>query len=153
MLTARDEELDKVLGLELGADDYIVKPYSLRELISRVRAALRRAYGELAVTAAGERLRFGDIELDLERLQVTRAGKLVDLTPIEFRLLRYFVTHPNRPLNREALIEAVWGYDSDIGSDRTVDVHIRHLREKLEDDPANPRWLVTVRGMGYKFEP
>ncbi len=153
MLTARDEELDKVLGLELGADDYIVKPYSLRELISRVRAALRRAYGELSAASAGERLRFGDIELDLERLQVTRAGKLVDLTPIELRLLRYFVTHPDRPLSREALIEAVWGYDSDIGSDRTVDVHIRHLREKLEDDPANPRWLVTVRGMGYKFEP
>jgi DNA-binding response OmpR family regulator len=153
MLTARDEELDKVLGLELGADDYIVKPYSLRELISRVRAALRRAYGELSAASAGERLRFGDIELDLERLQVTRAGKLVDLTPIELRLLRYFVTHPDRPLSREALIQAVWGYDSDIGSDRTVDVHIRHLREKLEDDPANPRWLVTVRGMGYKFEP
>jgi DNA-binding response OmpR family regulator len=153
MLTARDEELDKVLGLELGADDYVVKPYSLRELISRVRAALRRAYGELAATSVGSRLRFGDVEMDLERLQVTRRGRPVELTPTEFRLLRYLVSHPGRPCSRDALIEAVWGYDSDVGSDRTVDVHIRHLREKLEDDPANPRWLVTVRGVGYKFEP
>jgi DNA-binding response OmpR family regulator len=152
MLTARDEELDKVLGLELGADDYVVKPYSLRELISRIRALLRRAYGELATASQGSPLRFGEVELDLERLQVTRQGRLVDLTPTEFRLLRYLVTRPDRPCSRHALIEAVWGYDSGIGSDRTVDVHIRHLREKLEDDPANPRWLVTVRGVGYKFE-
>jgi DNA-binding response OmpR family regulator len=152
MLTARDEELDRVLGLELGADDYVVKPYSLRELISRIRALLRRAYGELAAVSAGDRLRFGEVEVDMERLQVTRAGRLVDLTPTEFRLLRYLVGNPNRPFSRSELIEAVWGYASDIGSDRTVDVHIRHLREKLEDDPANPRWVVTVRGIGYKFE-
>lgn len=152
MLTACDEELDKVLGLELGADDYVVKPYSLRELISRVRALLRRAYGELAAASVGDRLRFGEIELDLERLRVTRSGQPVELTPTEFRLLRYLVTYPNRPFSREALIEAVWGYDSDVGSDRTVDVHVRHLREKLEDDPGDPRWLVTVRGIGYKFE-
>jgi DNA-binding response OmpR family regulator len=152
MLTARDEELDRVLGLELGADDYVVKPYSLRELISRIRALLRRAYGELAAVSAGDRLRFGEVEVDMERLQVTRAGKLVDLTPTEFRLLRYLVGNPNRPFSRSELIEAVWGYASDIGSDRTVDVHIRHLREKLEDDPASPRWIVTVRGIGYKFE-
>jgi DNA-binding response OmpR family regulator len=100
----------------------------------------------------GDRLRFGEVELDLERLQVTRRGRLIDLTPTEFRLLRYLVSNPDRPLGRSALIEAVWGYDSGIGSDRTVDVHIRHLREKLEDDPTNPRWLVTVRGIGYKFE-
>jgi two-component system alkaline phosphatase synthesis response regulator PhoP len=117
MLTARDEEVDKVLGLELGADDYMVKPYSLRELISRVRALLRRAYGELSAASVGGRLRFGDVEVNMERIQVT-----------------------------------VWGYASDVSSDRTVDVHIRHLRKKLEDDPANPRWLVTVRGVGYKFE-
>ena len=152
ILTARDEELDKVLGLELGADDYVVKPYSLRELISRIRALLRRAYGELALTSVGDRIRFGEIELDLERLRVTRQGRPVDLTPTEFRLLRYLVTHPDRPFSRDALIQAVWGYDSDIGSDRTVDVHIRHLREKLEQDPGNPCWLITVRGMGYKFE-
>jgi len=153
MLTACDEELDKVLGLELGADDYVVKPYSLRELISRIRALLRRAYGELAAVSVGTRLRFGEVEVDLERLQVVRRGKAVDLTPTEFRLLRYLVSRPGRPFSRDELIEAVWGYASDVGSDRTVDVHVRHLREKLEDDPANPRWLVTVRGMGYKFEP
>jgi two-component system alkaline phosphatase synthesis response regulator PhoP len=152
MLTARDEELDKVLGLELGADDYVVKPYSLRELISRIRALLRRAYGELAAASDGERLIFGDVEVDLERLQVYHRGQSVDLTPTEFRLLRYLLAHPDRPLSRDTLIEAVWGYDSTVGSDRTVDVHIRHLREKLEDDPSNPRWLVTVRGIGYKFE-
>jgi two-component system alkaline phosphatase synthesis response regulator PhoP len=152
ILTARDEEVDKVLGLELGADDYVVKPYSLRELLSRIRALLRRSYGELAATPMEGRLRFGEIEIDMERLQVTRQGKPVDLTPTEFRLLRHLVSNPNRPFSRDELIEAVWGYASDIGSDRTVDVHIRHLRKKLEDDPANPRWIVTVRGMGYKFE-
>jgi DNA-binding response OmpR family regulator len=152
MLTARDEEMDKVLGLELGADDYIVKPYSLREVISRIRAALRRAYGELAAVAPGASIRFGDVEMDMERLRVTRRGEAVDLTPTEFRLLRYLVSHPDRPFSREQLIEAVWGYEGGVGSDRTVDVHIRHLREKLEPDPANPRWLVTVRGIGYKFE-
>jgi DNA-binding response OmpR family regulator len=153
MLTACDEEVDKVLGLELGADDYVVKPYSLRELVSRIRAHLRRAYGELAADPTGERLRFGDVEVDEERLQVTRGGRAVNLTPTEFRLLRYLVSNPGRPFGRGELIEAVWGYASDIGSDRTVDVHVRHLREKLEDDPSDPRWLVTVRGVGYKFEP
>jgi DNA-binding response OmpR family regulator len=153
MLTARDEEFDKVLGLELGADDYVVKPYSLRELISRVRALLRRAYGDLALPSTGGRLRFGEVEIDLERLQVSRRGAPVNLTPTEFRLLRYLVSNPDRPFSRDALIEAIWGYDSDIGSDRTIDVHMRHLREKLEDDPASPRWLVTMRGIGYKFAP
>jgi len=153
MLTARDEELDKVLGLELGSDDYVVKPYSVRELVSRIRALLRRAYGELAAASTDDRLVFGETEIDLQRLRVVRRGHPVDLTPTEFRLLRYLVSHPDRPFSRSALIEALWGYDSDIGGDRTVDVHIRHLRQKLEDDPANPRWLVTVRGFGYKFEP
>lgn len=154
MLTARDEELDKVLGLELGADDYVVKPYGLRELTSRIRALLRRAYGDLSgAEATAGRLQFGDVEVDLERLLVHRQGRLVDLTPTEFRLLRYLVAHPGRPTSRQALIEAVWGYDSEIGYDRTVDVHVRHLRQKLEPDPAHPRYLVTVRGTGYKFEP
>lgn len=153
MLTARDEELDKVLGLELGADDYLVKPYSLRELVSRVRALLRRAYGELAAPAADQRLVFGSLVIDMERLLVLRNQQLLELTPIEFRLLRYLAIHPDRPFNRDQLIDALWGYDSDIGSDRTVDVHVRHLRQKLEEDPANPRWIVTVRGFGYKFAP
>ncbi|RIL11465.1 DNA-binding response regulator [bacterium] len=153
MLTARDDEVDKVLGLELGADDYVVKPYSLRELHSRIRALLRRAYGELAGEPAARRVVFGDIELDLERMVVVRRGQAVDLTPIEFRLLRHLVAHPDRPFDRDALIEAIWGYESDVGNSRTVDVHMRHLRQKLEDDPADPRWLVTVRGVGYKFQP
>lgn len=152
MLTARDEPIDKVLGLELGADDYVIKPYNLRELIARIRALMRRAYGELAQTARGERVSFGNIEIDLERLVVTRAGQPVTLTPTEFRLLRYLAAHPDRVLSRAVLIEAVWGYDSEIGSERTVDVHIRHLREKLEEDPANPRWILTARGMGYRLE-
>jgi DNA-binding response OmpR family regulator len=149
MLTARDEEFDKVLGLEMGADDYVVKPFSLREIIARVRAMLRRSYGDLAASSAGKRITFGDIDIDLERLQVLQRGQPVTLTPTEFRLLRHLASHPDRPFNREALIEVVWGYDSSVGNERTVDVHIRHLREKLEADPANPRWLVTVRGVGY----
>ncbi len=152
MLTARDEELDKVLGLELGADDYVVKPYRLRELIARLRALLRRAYGDLAGATGTDRLIFGNLELDLEALQVTRDGKIVLLTATEFRLLHYLASHPDRIFNRSALIEAVWGYDAPVGYDRTVDVHIRHLREKLEEDPSNPRWIVTVRGLGYKFQ-
>lgn len=153
ILTARDEELDKVLGLELGADDFVVKPYQLRELIARIRALLRRSYGELAQVSQGERITFGEVTIDLELLQVQRGGEPIYLTPTEFRLLRYLVSHPNRPFNRQALIEAIWGYEEVIGSNRTVDVHIRHLREKLEDDPANPSWIVTVRGVGYKFQP
>jgi DNA-binding response OmpR family regulator len=153
MLTARDEEVDRVLGLELGADDYVVKPYSLRELISRIRALLRRTYGDLATPPPEGRVTFGPVEVDLERWLVYRDGQLIDLTPTEFRLLRYLMAHPGRPFGREALIEAVWGYETLVGSERTVDVHIRHLRQKLEADPAHPRWLVTVRGVGYKFEP
>ena len=153
MLTARDEPIDKVLGLELGADDYVVKPYNLRELIARIRALIRRAYGELSEVSQGEKINFGAIELDLEQLRVLREGEQVYLTPTEFRLLRYLVSRPNRPTSRDAILEAIWGYSGDIGSERTVDVYIRHLREKLEEDPANPRWIVTVRGMGYKYEP
>ncbi|MBW7881526.1 MAG: response regulator transcription factor [Caldilineaceae bacterium] len=149
IVTARDEEVDKILGLELGADDYVVKPYSLREVISRIRALLRRAYGELSAAAPDQPLHFGPFTIDVDRLQLTRDGRPIDLTPMEFRLLRHLALHAERPCSRDSLIEAVWGYDSDIGNDRTVDVHIRHLRTKLEDDPATPRWLVTVRGAGY----
>lgn len=152
ILTASDEEVDKVLGLELGADDYVVKPYNLRELIARIRALLRRAYGDLSLSKISKRYTFGDIEIDTEHIQVRRKGQPVYLTSTEFRLLHCLVTHPNRPFDRSALIEEVWGYDSSIGSERTVDVHIRHLREKLEEDPSNPRWIVTMRGMGYKFQ-
>ncbi len=151
MVTARDEEVDKVLGLELGADDYIVKPFSFREVLSRVRAALRRAYGELASAAGQERVGFGDIVVDLQKMRVERAGQPVLLTPTEYRLLRHLVTHPDQVFSRDSLLEVVWGYDSSVDSQRTVDVHMRHLREKLEKDAASPRWLVTVRGTGYMF--
>ena len=150
MVTARDEEVDKVLGLELGADDYIVKPFGLRELVSRIRAALRRAYGELSSPSA-EKVGFGQIIVDLQRMRVDRAGQMVYLTPTEYRLLRHLVTHPDQVFSRESLLEIVWGYDSSVDSQRTVDVHMRHLREKLEDDPAEPKWLRTVRGSGYTF--
>ncbi len=153
MVTALDDEVDRVLGLEIGADDYIVKPYSLREVISRIRAQLRRAYGELAADAGGRPIRFGNVVVDFERLQVTRDGRPVELTVTEFRLLGHLLANAGRPCSRDAIIAAVWGYDGTVGSQRTVDVHMRHLREKLEPDPARPRWLVTVRGIGYKFEP
>ena len=154
VLTARDEEIDKVLGFELGADDYVVKPYQVRELISRIRALLRRTYGDLS--SGGERsrqrsLRFGDVVIDPELMTATKTGARVYLTPTEFRLLRYLLENPDRPVTRGQLIEAVWGYQADVGYDRTVDVHVRHLREKLEDEPAKPVWLQTVRGHGYKF--
>lgn len=153
MITARDDEVDRVLGLELGADDYIVKPYSLRELVARVRASLRRSYGMLSQTSDKGAIQLGQIKIDLERLQVYRNGEKIELTPIEFRLFKYLFNHPNRPFTREDLIRSVWGYDSIIGNERTVDVHIRHLRQKLEENPAEPRWLLTVRGIGYKFQP
>lgn len=152
MLTARDEEVDKVVGLELGADDYVVKPYSLRELLSRIRALLRRAYGSLSQAGGSDPLYFGPVEVDLDRMAVSRDGHRIDLTPTEFRILRHLIANLDRPVDRNALIEEIWGYDSDIGSDRTIDVHIRHLRQKLEEDPANPRHIVTVRGIGYKFQ-
>lgn len=153
ILTARDEEVDKVLGLELGADDYIVKPYSLREVISRVRAQLRRAYGELSAASIQRSEVFGDVVVDAERLLVSKSGRPIDLTPTEFRLLNHLLSNAGRPLSRDHLIETVWGYDSELDYDRTVDVHMRRLRQKLEDDPANPRYLLTVRGVGYKFQP
>jgi two-component system alkaline phosphatase synthesis response regulator PhoP len=153
MLTARDEEVDRILGLELGADDYIVKPYSIREVISRIRAHIRRAYGELASPFPENRFRFGDNEIDFEQLQVMHEGESVHLTPTEFRLLHQLILHRNLPLSRSKLVESLWGYDTDISNERTIDVHIRHLRSKLEKDPTRPRWIITVRGFGYKFQP
>ena len=152
MLTARDEEVDKVLGLELGADDYVVKPFALREVVARIRALLRRAYGDLAQSATEERLVFGDLEIDLARFRVARGHRTIELTPTEFRILRHLARSPGRPFTRAQLIQDVWGYDSEVENDRTVDVHIRHLRAKIEDDPANPRFVVTVRGLGYKLD-
>jgi DNA-binding response OmpR family regulator len=153
MLTARDDATDKVLGLELGADDYIVKPYHLKELISRMHAQLRRAYGDLAAPSSEETVRFGEFEIDMDQWEVHKEGNVIFLTLTEFRLLRHLITRPNRVCSRDELIEHIWGYDSDIGSNRIVDVHVSHLREKLEDDPNEPRWIITVRGIGYKFTP
>lgn len=153
MLTARDEEMDKVLGLELGADDYVVKPYGLRELLSRIRALLRRAYGDFAQSNSTQPLRHGPLTLDPQRMSASCHDTSLDLTPIEYRLLHHFLSHPEQSFTRTQLIEAVWGYSSEIEAERTVDVHIRHLRQKIEDDPGQPRWIVTVRGAGYKLAP
>ena len=153
MVTARDEETDKVVGLELGADDYIVKPFSMRELASRVRAALRRAYGELSQPPNEDELRLTDVSVNFSRLTALRSGEPLWLTQTEYKLLRHLSQNPRIPLARESLITAVWGHNAEIEADRTIDVHIRHLREKLEVDPANPRHILTVRGIGYKFDP
>lgn len=152
MLTARDEEVDKVLGLELGADDYVVKPFALREVVARIRALLRRAYGDLSQATAQERLTFGDLEIDLARFRVARGQRTIELTPTEFRILRHLALSPGRPISRTQLIQEVWGYNAEVENDRTVDVHVRHLRAKIEDDPAEPRFVVTVRGLGYKLD-
>ena len=147
----REEGRSLPILMVTARDDYIVKPFSFRELLSRVHAALRRAYGELATSAGVERMSFADVTVDLQRMRVERAGRPVLLTPTEYRLLRHFVTHPDQVFSRDSLLEIVWGYDSSVDSQRTVDVHVRHLREKLEEDPAAPKWLLTVRGTGYVF--
>lgn len=150
MLTARSEETDRVVGLEIGADDYVTKPFSMRELVARVRAILRRAS---RVDAAEARpVVAGALRIDPVYRQVTRAGREVALRPREMELLLYMAARPQRPLTRETLLRDVWGDDIGTGP-RTVDVHVRWLREKLEEDPARPRHLVTVRGFGYKFVP
>jgi DNA-binding response OmpR family regulator len=146
LLTARGSEADRVAGLEAGADDYLVKPFSPRELVARVRAVLRRA----GRRAAGGIVRTGDLEVDLREQRVRRAGRIVDLTATEFALLRELAEHLDQAVSREQLIEKVWGYDFD-GDARTVDVHVRHLREKLEDNPSRPAYLETVRGVGYRL--
>jgi DNA-binding response OmpR family regulator len=147
MLTAKGEEVDKVVGLELGADDYVTKPFGMRELLARVRALLRRT--EAGVE--GEMLVTGDLQIDLRRREVTRSGRLLELKPKEMELLLFFVRNRGRAFTREQLLRDVWGYDF-FGDSRTVDVHVRWLRQKIEDDPGRPARLVTVRGTGYRFE-
>ena len=150
MLTARDDEVDKVLGLELGADDYITKPFSIREFRSRIRAVLRRAT-QLSTQPAGERpIELGELVIDPAKRTVLLDGRPVALTYVEFEVLRTLATHRGRVYSRRALLEAVWG-GSAYREPRTIDVHIRHLREKLEQDPADPRLILTVRGAGYCF--
>jgi two-component system, OmpR family, response regulator RegX3 len=148
MLTARDAEIDRVVGLELGADDYVTKPFSLAELVSRVRALLRRR--ELDRRAAGAALTVGDIEIDLASHAVRVAGAPVHLTPSEFRLLTFLAGDPGRPRSRRELMQHLW-QSSYVGDEHACDVHISNLRRKIEDDPARPRRLVTVRGVGYRL--
>lgn len=149
MVTARDEEVDRVLGLEIGADDYVVKPYSFRELVSRIRAQLRRSYG--AYRADASAVSIGDLKIDPERIEVRKSGQEIALTPIEFRLLLALVHHMGSPLSRSQLIEQAWGPSTFLEDERTVDVHIRHLRAKIEDDPGSPCIIETVRGFGYRI--
>jgi DNA-binding response OmpR family regulator len=151
-LTARTDEVDKVVGLEIGADDYLVKPFSLRELTSRVKALLRRAYGELADTQAADTLRRGDLLIDLDRRRVTRDGERISLTATEFDLLRHLAARPGRVFTRGQLLELVRDYDAAVEQDeRTINVHVSHIRDKIEPDPAEPRYIKTVRGVGYAF--
>ncbi|MGZ4315767.1 MAG: response regulator [Gaiellaceae bacterium] len=150
MLTARDDELDKVLGLELGADDYITKPFSIREFRSRVRALLRRAAVSRQVDEDGEVISAQGLAIDLARRVVEVGGNRVQLTYVEFELLRILASHPGRVYSRRMLLEALWG-GADYREPRTIDVHVRHLREKLEPDPAEPEYILTVRGVGYRF--
>ena len=147
MLTARGQEVDKVVGLELGADDYVTKPFSIRELLARIKAVLRRA--PLAAKDQ-ERYAFGDVEVNLRTCQVSRAGRPMEFSAKEFDLLRYFLSHPGETLSRDRLLEKVWGYNS-FPTTRTVDAHIVRLRQKLEPKPEEPRFILTVHGIGYKF--
>jgi two-component system OmpR family response regulator/two-component system alkaline phosphatase synthesis response regulator PhoP len=147
VLTARAEESDRLVGLELGADDYVTKPFSPKELVARVRAVLRRSS---ATPADDELIRVGDVIVDVPRRRVSVADRGVDLTATEFELVATLARHPGRVFSRKALLEELWG-GSEYREPRTIDVHVRHLREKLEVDPAEPEYILTVRGVGYRF--
>ena len=155
MLTAREEEADKVLGLELGADDYITKPFSMRELLARVKANIRRsgmaAVGTSAQPSVGGRLELGRISIDAELLMAYKDNAPLDLTQREYELLKFLASNPGKVFSREALMENVWNYEGYVGDVRAVDVAVRRLREKVEDDPASPQFVVTRRGLGYLF--
>ncbi len=148
MLTARGQEIDKIVGLKLGADDYVTKPFSFMELLARVEAVLRRA----SRAAAGDEYAFGDVTLDFRTYQATKAALAIELTPREFRILRYFIDHADEVVTRESLLNHVWGYDSSAFT-RTVDTHMARLRQKIENVPGEPRHLITVHRVGYKFVP
>jgi len=158
MLTARDDEIDRVVGLEVGADDYLTKPFSMRELMARVKAQLRRSRllrEELSQLGAAqkqqEKLKFGNLVVNLTRREVTLNGEPIQLKPQEYELLVFFAEHKGQMLSREFILERVWGWDF-IGDSRTVDVHVRWLRQKIEDESSSPTRIVTVRGGGYRFE-
>ena len=157
MLTAREEETDKVLGLELGADDYITKPFSMRELLARVKANIRRnemvltAGGGVPEAARGARIEHGRISIDPDLMVVYKDGRPLELTQREYELLKFLASQPGKVFSREALMEHVWNYEGYVGDVRAVDVAVRRLREKVEDDPASPQFVVTRRGLGYYF--
>ena len=149
MLTAREEETDKVLGLELGADDYITKPFSMRELLARVKANIRRS--AMAPSVLSHKLELGRITVDEQAMTVSKDGAPLDLSQREYELVHTLATHRGQVLSREALMEHVWNYEGYVGDVRAVDVAIRRLREKIEDDPADPKFILTRRGLGYAF--
>jgi DNA-binding response OmpR family regulator len=149
MLTAKAEEVDKVVGLELGADDYVTKPFSMRELLARVRALLRRS--ERSPSEKEQKLRSGDLEIDLRRREALRSGRPLALKPKELALLTFLMQNPGRAYTREQLLDQIWGYDF-AGETRTVDVHVNWLRQKIEERPAKPTRLITIRGTGYRFD-
>jgi len=158
MLTARDDEIDRVVGLEMGADDYLTKPFSMRELMARVKAQLRRTrlmQEEFGKSTAGqikqEKLSFQNLVINLSRREVTLDGDHIQLKPKEYELLEFFAEHKGQMLSREFILERVWGWDF-IGDSRTVDVHVRWLRQKIEEDASSPMRIITVRGGGYRFE-
>ncbi|CDF57846.1 winged helix-turn-helix domain-containing protein [Thermobrachium celere] len=148
MLTAKGEEFDKILGLELGADDYITKPFSVRELVARIKAVLRRNTKEEKQQSV---INIGNLTIDLERHEVLKDGRKIELTLKEFELLKLLVLNKGKVMTRDFLLDKIWGYEY-YGETRTVDVHVRHLRQKIEDDDKNPRYIETVRGIGYKFK-
>ncbi|SHK24945.1 winged helix-turn-helix domain-containing protein [Desulforamulus aeronauticus] len=153
MVSARGETIDNILGLEMGADDYIAKPFSTRELAARVKANLRRLrYADAnKVVDSTRKVSVRDVVLDLDKYEVTVAGQLVSFTPKEFKLLKILITHPGKVFTRDVLLDRVWGFEYHNDS-RTVDVHIRYIRQKIEKDPAVPKYIITVRGVGYKFD-
>lgn len=158
MLTARDDEIDRVVGLEVGADDYLAKPFSMRELIARVKAMLRRVRLDREAISQKETVKpksgimmFDNLRIDMTRREITLDDEVVPFKPKEYELLTFFAQHQGQVLSRELILERVWGWDF-IGDSRTVDVHVRWLREKIEIDPANPERIITVRGAGYRFE-
>ena len=151
MLTARAEEVDKVLGLEIGADDYVTKPFSFRELLARVKANIRRTDSEEPSPGSFDEMLFGDLVIDLKKVEIRKRGEMIDLTHREFELVKYLAAQKGQVCTREELLEKVWGYEY-YGDLRTVDVTIRRLRSKLEDNPETPRYIMTRRSVGYYFE-